>query len=423
MSENKELTDSKLQIEKLWLETEKKIATNFNPEDLRTSGLLSVKKNNWKAAFNRLSEAAFWGLRDFQLLDALGEAAHRVKSPQTLLEFESYYTQSEVAVHMARAHLMMGQIEECQFFLNLAEPTLLVEAIRRMATKGKNIEKAIEVITTPFKNEVENLNFSEYWQLAAAVADVAKDSNLVAQSERKLKSVAYDRPVIHFNQALRLLTEGEISAGFKLYEWRLAPNSPCAQPTHLSDIAMWEGEVLNNKSLLVVLENGFGDQIFSMRYIKLLQQQNIKIEIAVAEDLIDLAQNSFNECKVHDLKNIRNSDYWSHKLKPDFWVYSFSIPTRVSNYTAVFADVYLSAENKKVNEIKEKIALINKEHLKIKSLVWHGDTRTPAMRTRAYTLEEFLDITQVLKEPCVVVNLQKNTKRRLYFVRSFRGAL
>src|SRR4051812_36576703 len=81
-------SDSKKEAEeKLWIETEKKIATVFDPEDLRTSGILAGRQRRWSAALVRCGEAAEHGLRDSQLLDTLGEAAYRTKTPETLLPY------------------------------------------------------------------------------------------------------------------------------------------------------------------------------------------------------------------------------------------------------------------------------------------------------------------------------------------------
>jgi len=59
--------------------------------------------------------------------------------------------------------------------------------------------------------------------------------------------------------------------------------------------------------------------------------------------------------QVHDLKNIRNSDYWSHKLKPDYWVYSFSIPTRVLKEPCVVVNLQKNTKPEEKLILQKKV--------------------------------------------------------------------
>ena len=412
MSENnidkKTADKEKAQRIELWIKTEKKITMGFDPEDLRTSGLLSIDKKNWMAVLLRLSEAVRFGVRDLQTLDALGEAAYRTKTPQALLPFQNEYTDPAVAVHMARAFLMMGDILLCRKYLAISIPTLLSEAITAVTKFEKNIETAMDAMTTPLKNPSENLNLIEYWQALAPVAEVSENQKLLFQAERKLKAYAYDRPVVHFNQSLRLLACGEISAGWKLYDWRLVPGSPCAQPMVCADISVWEGQNLSGQKLLVVLENGFGDQIFSLRYARALINDGIQIMIATSPEMFELVQFSFPELNIHLIKNIYDVNYWKNSSRPDYWVYAFSIPARSKHFDYVCTAGYLNADRSLTEKIKFEIQLINPQNLQVQAICWHGDIRTPAMRTRAYSVTEFLEQTNVFKNPCVLVNLQKD---------------
>ncbi len=400
--------EDKIQRQKLWLETEKKITLGFSVEDLRTSGLLSVERRNWRAALLRLTEAVRWGVRDLQTLDALGEAAYQTKTPQALLAFQNEYTESMVAVHMARAFLMMGQLQECRKYLAISNDTLLKEAIAKVISVEKDIQTAIEVMTSPLIHANENLNLIEYWQLLSPVAEVAANHQLVQQAERKLKAYAYDRPVVHFNQALRLLACGELSAGWKLYDWRLAPGSPCAQPMACADISVWEGEDLKGKELLILLENGFGDQIFSLRYCQALLNDGIHLSIATSPELFELVKASFPKNSVHLMKDAHQIDYWNSKNKPDYWIYAFSVPARSKHFSYVCTEGYLQAHANSVAEVKLEITKINSEFLPVRAITWHGDIATAPMRTRAYSVTDFLEQSEVLKSPCVLINLQKD---------------
>ena len=401
----------------LWIATEKNLTNSCLPEDLRTSGLISTERRNWMAAVLRLEEAVQWGVRDLQTLDAFGEAAYQAKVLDVLLPFADLYQDPMIAVHMARAFLILGHHTKSEEFLKISSDGLLKQATAAVGGVAGTIEKAIDVMTAPLTYPVENLNLIEYWQALAVIADVAKRADLVGFAERKLMAYAYERPIIHFNQALRLLANAEFSAGWKMYDWRLVPKSPCGSVTACSDLPMWEGEVITaDQKLLVVLEFGFGDQIFSLRFIKALLSKNINIEIAACKELLDLVKYSFPKQKIHEISDVKKFKYPEKIQKPDYWVYAFSIPARTNFFDPaanpiltqkfLMADPKISLDKKKI--LKKIIEKTNFNQWPILGITWHGDIQTAPMRSRAYTLTEFLAQTEILKNPCVIVSLQKD---------------
>ncbi len=397
----------------LWLEAEKSLATVFHPEIspevMRTSGLLSVQGQAWNAALLRLEEAVRNGVHDVQTLDAFGEAAYQAKVYHALWPYEALYRNPVVSIHMARALMMMGQISLAREFLRMSPHSLLSAAVKAILGVEKDIETSIDAIVAPTEiSEIENLNSVEYWQALAPIAAAAKRYDLVKLAERRLKALAYGNPVIHYNQALRLFTDGEFRAAWKLHEWRLVEGSPCAVATSFVDFSMWEGEFLESKKLLVVMENGFGDQIFGLRYLQCLIDEGARIEVAAKPDLSNLIKESYPQIEVHDLANAQLSNYWENRESPDFWTYCLSIPSRADICEPVAADGYLRASEDLISKYSSEIRRKNPKGLPVYGIVWHGDIRTGPMRTRAYSLSEFLQESGVLKAPCVVVCLQKD---------------
>lgn len=397
----------------LWMATEKNLASSCLPEDLRTSGLISAERRNWPAAVLRLEEAVQWGVRDLQTLDAFGEAAYQAKVLDVLLPFAEFYQDPMIAVHMARAYLILGDYKSSEEFLRISNDGLLKQAIAAVGGVAGSIEKSIAVMTTPLMYPFENLNLIEYWQALAVIADVAKRSDLVEFAEIKLMAYAYERSIIHFNQALRLLATCEFSAGWKMYDWRLVPPSPCGSVTACSNLPMWEGEIITaDQKLLVVLEFGFGDQIFSLRFVKALISKNINIEIAVCKELFKLVQFSFPEQKVHELSTVKDFKYPEQLQKPNYWVYAFSIPARTNFFDPVakpiLAQKFLVMDPKITAQKMEIIKKINPHQLPVFAITWHGDIITVPMRSRAYSLSEFLSQTEILNKPCVIISLQKD---------------
>jgi len=415
----------------LWLDSEKALIQDFSPEHLRTSGLLSVKKQRWQSALLRLEAAVSQGINDLQTLDALGEAAYKAKMPEALLPLAAHYRHPMIATHLIRALLLLGEHAAAQEHLVFAENSLLKTALVSLLGVKENIQTSIEAMLAPLlvqksqKDQTDlagkpvdfsQLSLTEYWQALAAVADAAENRELTELAERRSKFLAYTNPVIHYNQALRLLAQGEFRAGWKLYEWRLVPGSQCAMPTSLANTSMWEGEDLKDKSLLIVVDFGFGDQLFGLRYIRALMSELAPdaLHIAVSKELWALVKENFPQATLHPLEGIWQASGTStlsrHKI--DFWCYSLSIPARfyctepihTSGYLVAPADL-VKAKRDQIQKLSQQLNLQQK--LPVKGLVWRGDMATLAMRTRAYSLTEFLKVTEVLKTPSLIICLQK----------------
>ncbi|MGZ3724010.1 MAG: hypothetical protein ACXVA9_13800 [Bdellovibrionales bacterium] len=413
MSENKEIAAKREAADKLWLDTEKKIAEGLNPEDLRTSGILAANKRRWNASLVRLSEAALFGLRDMQLLDALGEASYRTRTPEALIPYAAEFREPLIATHMARALMDLGEYETAGFYVTLATPSPLRRAIHAMLGFKGSIEAATQAMITPVDEALRtpdspflNLDYPAFWNALSAIADVVGREDLVNLAEERSKALNFENPGIHYNQALRLLGAGQLRAGWSLYDWRLHPDANKGVITNFADTPMWQGENLAGKTLAVVLEYGYGDQIFSLRFVKeaLARLKNSKIELVVRPEVFDLVAASFPALKIHKFADARS-------LGPfDFWCYAFSLPARMDLSTPVATEGYLSAPSNK--SIAEKIRdEKGGRTLPVYGLVWQGDIATHAMRTRAYSIAEFLDQTAVLKEPALIVNLQKDITR------------
>lgn len=399
---------------KLWVEAERALTVplspEFMPEVLRTSGLISIQGQSWASALLRLEEAIHLGINDLQTLDAFGEAAYQTNTPQALLPYQNLYRDPLVAVHMARAFMKLGNREAAREYLRLANETLLKAGIEAVLGVAKDIESAAEAMFAPtLRPDIADLNLIEYWQALAPIAEVMKRQDLVDLAEVRFKSLAYGNPVGHYNQALRLLADGEFRAGWKLHEWRLVPGSQCAAVTAFADIPMWEGEGLSGSHLLVVMENGFGDQIFAMRYLRALSSERLEhLSIAAAPEMLQLLKDNFPEASVYLISEAQAPAFWQGRKRPEAWVYSLSIPARAGHWSPIFSNGYLTAEHLQQTKYRELLEAKNPRNLPVHGLVWHGDVRTAPMRTRAYSLEEFLQASSILDSPKALVCLQKD---------------
>lgn len=86
----------------------------------------------------------------------------------------------------------------------------------------------------------------------------------------------YDRVLVYepedadtrWNRALALLHDGNYIKGWQEYEWRFHKSEKIIIPS--TNLPRWNGESLRNKRILVQAEQGYGDTLQFLRYVKVL---------------------------------------------------------------------------------------------------------------------------------------------------------
>jgi len=118
-----------------------------------------------------------------------------------------------------------------------------------------------------------------------------------------------------------LLTAGRYSEGWPLMEAR-APLHPDVVTPIRVNFPEWKGEPLAGKSILVWVEQGFGDQIMMVRFAKQLAEQGARVSIGCRPTLAPL----FAEIEaLHDVIPIdRNQRLTIGRY--DYWSRYFSLP-------------------------------------------------------------------------------------------------
>jgi tetratricopeptide (TPR) repeat protein len=126
------------------------------------------------------------------------------------------------------------------------------------------------------------------------------------------------------DRALTLLALGEIQKGLEAYEvrWAILPKSKVWG----LNIAEWQGEDLKGKHLLVHHEQGFGDSIMLVRFVRQLAEAGARITLAVPSELLRLFKRSFPFVAVVDfndeekLSASANFDFHSPLLSVMRWL-------------------------------------------------------------------------------------------------------
>lgn len=122
--------------------------------------------------------------------------------------------------------------------------------------------------------------------------DDGRQDEAFALYERALL-LAPENPQLHVNHAAALLARGEVVRGWAEYEWRLKLKGR----KRFARLPRWQGEALNGRPLLVLAEQGIGDEIAYASFIPDLCAR-ADVTFACAPRLVDLFARSFPQASV-----------------------------------------------------------------------------------------------------------------------------
>jgi tetratricopeptide (TPR) repeat protein len=88
----------------------------------------------------------------------------------------------------------------------------------------------------------------------------------------------------HMNRALAWLTLGDFDRGLPEYEWRLKTMAQRGAQT----LPRWQGEPIEQRTLLVHAEQGFGDTLQFVRFVPLAAQRAARVVLEVQPQLVPI---------------------------------------------------------------------------------------------------------------------------------------
>ncbi|WP_321958033.1 tetratricopeptide repeat protein [Paraburkholderia bannensis] len=178
------------------------------------------------------------------------------------------------------------------------------------------------------------------------------------------------------------LKRGEYREGWAEYarRWRACDYAPF----DIEGIAEWRGEPLEGKRVLLVHEQGYGDQIQFVRYVTEIAARGASVDVCITQPLQLLAQS---------VPGVHRA--WTGKPAGDYdyWIYAMSAPSvcRTELDTIPAAVPYLFAREVEIEAWKarvEKVAGKVAGHRRI-GLVWAGNPGFYNDRNRSVPLAAF----------------------------------
>ncbi len=202
-----------------------------------------------------------------------------------------------------------------------------------------------------------------------------------------------------FNLAWCFFATSDLTNGFKYYEFRKEKTKPKQKTINVNNkfnSKEWHGENINSKKILIISEQGIGDNIQFFRYLYSIKDNyNAEIIFYTDKNLVYLFKDTPFKI-VHDLKYINKIDYHQHLL---------SLPGIFYNKNKKIKECINYITENKINNDKWKNKL-NKFQKPIIAINWQGDKNFLSDDTRSINLLNFKDILKLNKYN--FISLQKN---------------
>ena len=261
---------------------------------------------------------------------------------------------------------------EAIFYHNLG---MVYDKLEKEEESSESFLKAISINPSYLNAELAYYNIASYLKDKGNLKESLEYYNKAIEANK-------DFAEAYWNRGLLLLISGRLEEGWKDYEYRFKKNKP--SDSRIFNKPKWDGSILNGKRILVVSEQGFGDNIQFVRYIPWVKERGGYVILECKKGLEKL------------FKSISEIDQFvakenSSKVDYDFYIHLMSLPrvfgtnlNSIPNKTP-----YLQADLKLVDKFREKI----QGKFKI-GICWKGNPNHENDKNRSISFEKF----RVLKE-------------------------
>lgn len=188
----------------------------------------------------------------------------------------------------------------------------------------------------------------------------------------------------HWNKSLILLLLGEYNQGWKEYEYRFKKKSP--SDSRVFNKPKWDGSSLEGKKILIVSEQGLGDDIQFIRYIPLVKEKGSYVIFECKKELRRLLKDFSGIDEFIEKDMVNNIDF-------DFYIHLMSLPrifnTSIDNIPNKIP--YLKADYEIIKKFQDKF---DSKDFKI-GIVWAGNPKHENDKNRSTTYEKFKSLKDI----------------------------
>ena len=259
-------------------------------DQLIHEALFSYRSKDYNTAIKIVSQILKKSPRDPAALEILFSTHYSLDNFETAIEIVDkildVYDASDVWTNKAICQMsisdFVGALESANKAVQKDTNSAVAYGTRGNAYKGLNqFDEALKDYQTS-----RSLN-PELLETDLNLALLYMETNNVEEALKELDKAVLknpNNPEIYWNKGLMLLRDGNYKEGWPLYEyrWQLARTAPMANFMSLP----WNGiDNLNGTTIIVHTEQGYGDSIQFIRYVKELTNLGAKVVVETEPEL------------------------------------------------------------------------------------------------------------------------------------------
>jgi tetratricopeptide (TPR) repeat protein len=204
--------------------------------------------------------------------------------------------------------------------------------------------------------------------------------------------------IAQFDKAVLLLRWGDYATGLELYEWRWKAK----QRFHKYPQPQWRGESIQDKTILLHVEQGFGDNIQMLRYVPLVKARAAHVIVIIHEEIRPLLDSMIDG----DITVVgHDSPLPSFDLQCPLMSLPLAFGTRIDSIPAQIP--YLSPPTERIPRWRTRLP--PRPSLRV-GLAWSGRSTNWDDHNRSVTLDNFEQLLRV--EGISFISLQREYRAR-----------
>ena len=347
---------------------EKTIQIDSNHADAHNNlGMVYYKLGDFQNSINCYEKAIQNDADNVHAYNNLGNSLIRLERTKEALDY--YKKAIEIDSNYIKAHGNLGIT-----FYKLGE-----------------FQKAISCHEKAIQLDPNNLN--SHNNLGILFHQLGQFQNAKSYFEKAIQ-IDPNHPDVNFSLGMLLLSMSDFKNGLIKYEWRKKLPININKLKNIKGLE-WQGENLNNKTILILSEQGIGDIIQFSRYIYLIEKEySVNIIIKTDKKIAHL----FSKSK---FKLIFNED---NIPKYDFYKHLMSLPKIYYEKTKTFpSQINFIPKDKKIT-LKWKERLNEIKGFKV-GINWQGRKTYGVDHLRSISLNYFSDLFNI--EKINFISLQK----------------
>jgi tetratricopeptide (TPR) repeat protein len=217
------------------------------------------------------------------------------------------------------------------------------------------------------------------WYTRGVIFNSLNDFNIAKESFLKSLQIRYS-PLVEYDLSLAYFISGDYENGWKHYESRWKACWLFERMRSEVPGKFWQGESLEDKSILLWCEQGIGDLIQFYRYVKILENQGAKVSVKYDDSIFPHKAKNFLPYKVRHLWN--NSTGFGPNVA-DEYDFNCSILTVAGMLNA---DVKNTCGK---SYLKSTLPILPNDEKRKIGLCWCGNSGHPRDKERSIKLKEF----------------------------------